>query len=69
MVTDSVVVFVVRNGNPKNIKTWNDLHQARRPGHHAEPVHLGRRALERHGRLRRAAQAGKTPKQAHDVPR
>lgn len=25
MVTDSVVVFVVRNGNPKRIKTWNDL--------------------------------------------
>jgi sulfate transport system substrate-binding protein len=25
MVTDSLVVFVVRNGNPKHIKTWNDL--------------------------------------------
>jgi sulfate/thiosulfate transport system substrate-binding protein len=25
MVTDSVVVFVVRDGNPKNIKSWNDL--------------------------------------------
>ena len=25
MVTDSVVVFVVRNGNPKNIRTWGDL--------------------------------------------
>lgn len=25
MVTDSVVVFVVRPGNPKHIKTWNDL--------------------------------------------
>jgi sulfate/thiosulfate-binding protein len=24
-VTDSVVVFMVRNGNPKNIKTWDDL--------------------------------------------
>ena len=24
-VTDSVVVFVVRKGNPKNIKTWDDL--------------------------------------------
>ena len=29
MVTDSVVVFVVRKGNPKNIKTWADL---ARPG-------------------------------------
>ena len=25
MVTNSVVVFVVRDGNPKQIKTWNDL--------------------------------------------
>ncbi len=25
MVTDSVVVFVVREGNPKNIQTWDDL--------------------------------------------
>lgn len=25
MVTDSVVVFVVRKGNPENIKTWDDL--------------------------------------------
>ncbi len=25
MVTDSVVVFAVRPGNPKNIKTWDDL--------------------------------------------
>ncbi len=24
-VTDSIVVFVVRKGNPKNIKTWHDL--------------------------------------------
>ncbi len=25
MVTDSLVVFVVRDGNPKKIKGWNDL--------------------------------------------
>jgi len=25
MVTNSVVVFVVRDGNPKHIKSWNDL--------------------------------------------
>jgi sulfate/thiosulfate-binding protein len=25
MVTNSVVVFMVRKGNPKNIKTWDDL--------------------------------------------
>jgi sulfate/thiosulfate transport system substrate-binding protein len=27
MVSDSVVVFVVREGNPKNIQTWDDLVQ------------------------------------------
>jgi sulfate/thiosulfate-binding protein len=27
MVTDSVVVFVVRKGNPKGIKTWDDVVQ------------------------------------------
>lgn len=27
MITDSVVVFVVRPGNPKNIQTWDDLLQ------------------------------------------
>src|SRR4029079_6755190 len=25
IVSDSVVVFVVRDGNPKHIKTWDDL--------------------------------------------
>ena len=25
MVTDSVVVFMVRKGNPENIRTWDDL--------------------------------------------
>lgn len=25
MLTDSVVVFATRKGNPKNLKTWNDL--------------------------------------------
>ena len=29
MVTDSVVVFMVRDGNPKGIKTWDDLTQGR----------------------------------------
>ena len=28
MVTDSVVVFVVREGNPEGIKTWDDLTKA-----------------------------------------
>src|ERR671914_2855581 len=25
MVTDSVVVFIVRKGNPKNVRSWDDL--------------------------------------------
>ena len=57
-VTNSVVVFAVRKGNPKGIKTWDDLDQAGRRGHHAEPVHLGRREVEPDGRLRRADRAG-----------
>ena len=39
--------------------------QAGHPGDHAEPVHFGRRALERDGRLRRAA-AGRQDRQAGD---
>ena len=57
MVTDSIVVFVVRKGNPKNIKTWDDLIKPGIQVINAEPVHLGRRALERHGRLGRPDQA------------
>ena len=42
----STIVFLVRKGNPKAIKDWDDL---ARPGvgrHHAEPEDIGRRALE-----------------------
>ena len=52
IVEDSVVVFVVRKGNPDNIQTWDDLIQRRRRGPDAEPVHLRRRPLEPDGRLR-----------------
>ena len=45
----------VRDGNPKHIKTWNDLLKPGRLGDHAEPVHVGWRPLERDGRLRRVA--------------
>ncbi len=43
-------VIGTRKGNPKNIKTWDDLIKPGVAGHHAQPVHLGRRALEHHGR-------------------
>ena len=58
MVTDSVVVFIVRKGNPKNIKTWDDLVTGEVEVHRAQPLHLGQREVEHHGRLRRAARAG-----------
>ena len=40
MVTDSVVVFVVREGNPKGIKSWDDL-QRDDGSHQPQPVHSG----------------------------
>ena len=52
IVEDSVVVFVVRAGNPEGIQDWDDLITGRRRGADAEPVHLRRRALEPDGRLR-----------------
>ena len=47
----STIVFVVRKGNPKGIKDWGDLVEARRAGHHAESENLRRRALELPRRL------------------
>ena len=45
----STIVFLVRKGNPKHIKDWDDLVQAGRLGDHAESEDLGRRALELSG--------------------
>ena len=47
----SVIVFLVRKGNPKSIRDWDDLREARRVGDHAEPEDLGRRAVELPGRV------------------
>jgi ABC-type sulfate transport system substrate-binding protein len=41
----------VRKGNPKHIKDWDDLIQARRRRHHAQSQDLRRRALELPGRV------------------
>ena len=68
MVTDSIVVFVVRKGNPKNIKTWADLIKPGISGHQPEPVHLGWRALERHGRVGRADQAEEDREAGQGLP-
>ena len=64
MVTDSVVVLVRPARQPEAHQGLERPGQARRRRDHAEPVHLGRRPLERDGRLRRPAKAGKTPAQA-----
>ena len=69
MVTRSVVVFVVRDGNPKKLQDLERPAEARRPGDHAEPVHLGRRALERHGRVRRRAPRGQDAEAGRRLPR
>ena len=47
----STIVFLVRKGNPKGIKDWNDLVKPGHPGHHPEPQDLRRRALELPRRL------------------
>ena len=47
----STIVFLVRKGNPKGIHDWDDLVEARRRRHHAQPEDLGRRALELSRRL------------------
>ena len=46
MVSSSVVVFDVRPDNPKGIKDWNDLADARRAGPDARPGAERRRPVE-----------------------
>ena len=51
-------------GQPEEHQGLDRPDQVRRPGHHAEPVHLRRRALEHHGRVRRRTPDKGTNKQA-----
>ena len=60
-VTNSVAVIIVRKGNPKHITGWSDLIKPGVRRAHAQPLHLGQRALEHHGRLRRAAEGRQDP--------
>ena len=53
----STIAFVVRKGNPKHIKDWNDLVRAGRAGDHAEPEDVGRRAVELPGGVGLRAEA------------
>src|SRR5512133_177250 len=64
MVTRSVVVFVVRDGNPKKLKTWNDL---LKPGVQVitpNPFTSGGARWNVMAAYGGALRAGKTPKQA-----
>ena len=53
----STIVFLVRKGNPEGHQGLGRPGQGRRPGHHAEPEDLRRRALELSRRLGLGAQA------------
>ena len=64
MVTNSVVVFVVRDGNPKKIRSWNDL---LKPGVQVitpNPFTSGGARWNVMAAYGGALRAGKTPKQA-----
>src|SRR5438874_4775435 len=66
MVTRSVVVFAVRDGNPKKLKTWNDL---LKPGVQIvtpNPFTSGGARWNVMAAYGGALRAGKTPKQAVD---
>jgi len=66
MVTRSVVVFIVRDGNPKKLKTWNDL---LKPGVQVitpNPFTSGGARWNVMAAYGGALRAGKTPKQAID---
>src|SRR2546430_12357919 len=66
MVTRSVVVFVVRDGNPKKLKTWNDL---LKPGVQVvtpNPFTSGGARWNVMAAYGGALRAGNTPKQAAD---
>ena len=64
MVTRSVVVFTVRKGNPKKIKTWTDLLKPGVDVLDPELADLRRREVGRHRRLRGDRKAGGSDDQA-----
>ncbi len=67
-VTNSVVVIIVRKGNPKHITGWCDLVKPGVQVADAEPVHLRQRPLEHNGRVRRAAEGRQDPSPGTGVP-
>ncbi len=61
IATDSVVVLTVRKGNPKGIKTFDDVLSKDVEVVTPNPFSSGVGALEHHGRLRDADQRGQLP--------
>ncbi|MCK7582468.1 MAG: sulfate ABC transporter substrate-binding protein [Chromatiales bacterium] len=67
----STIVFLVRKGNPKGIKDWDDLVKPGVQRGHAQPQDLRRRALELSGRLGLCAAdstAATKPRRATSLP-
>jgi sulfate transport system substrate-binding protein len=64
IVSKSVVVFVLRNGNPKHIKTWTDLVKPGVQVVFPNPFSSGGAKWDVMAAYGSALRAGKTPKQA-----
>jgi sulfate/thiosulfate transport system substrate-binding protein len=64
MITNSVVVFVVRKGNPKGIKTWDDLVKPGVEVIEPNPFTSGGAKWNIMAAYGAQLQAGKTPKEA-----
>ncbi|HEY4729237.1 MAG TPA: extracellular solute-binding protein, partial [Actinomycetes bacterium] len=66
MITNSVVVFITRKGNPKNIKTWDDLIKPGVEVIEPNPFTSGGAKWNIMAAYGAQLQAGKTPEQAAD---
>jgi sulfate/thiosulfate-binding protein len=64
MITNSVVVFITRKGNPKNIKTWDDLIKPGVEVIEPNPFTSGGAKWNIMSAYGAQLQAGKTPEQA-----
>ena len=68
IVSKSVVVFVLRNGNPKHIKTWDDLVKPGVDVVFPNPFSSGGARWDVMAAYGAMLREGKTPKQARRVP-
>jgi sulfate/thiosulfate transport system substrate-binding protein len=66
MITNSVVVFIVRKGNPKNIRTWDDLIKPGVEVIEPNPFTSGGARWNIMAAYGAQLKAGKTPEQAAD---